>query len=621
MSKKTLRLAEWAIGLSMALAGAGAALGASKKAPMETKAGPGDEHSIVFANSAKSATAISSTTKASTVIGQGTNLVATSPFSVTGNAYYGDTQTCIRLGKSAAKAATLTITLSASAQALSWGSITVNCEAYNASNVGTLSVNGEDPLTTPDPGSANNLSFNLSTSTFSEITLESTLMLKIYRITLTEADEKTHIALSADDCVVDLEDGDFSPAVSEGESSASGYVLSSGNTSVVQVLGDNVTLRPLRPGTSQITVTKESQDPDVVYDSCKFTVTVEGFDKISDIINSTGTGWGTGYAENQVVHYGGVVVGKYEDGAGYHSYFVQNGSQGLLAYKVADSILTETISFGDPVEVTGALTTYTGTIFETKNNTVFKKNQSFADVIIADELDATKWSAKTNGNALVSATGITYTSGTFTVGAISNLYFTLSDGSTQIQLFIPKANATAELGSKLGVDEDGHLITTEGYYNLTAVKYNFTKNSVFTPEVYFVDGSSLTSTNDEDVVDAWVETYVTGPGSIDYTQTPEAQRPAACEGKYDAAMTAFNNDLTGPQRAYYEAHTMDKYATAADILARWKAAKDSLSEASKLSINRIAGHDASTIIVASLAGFGAVAACGVVLLAKKRKEN
>ena len=38
MNKKTLRIAGWALGLSMAVAGIGAAVGTSQKAPIEAKA-------------------------------------------------------------------------------------------------------------------------------------------------------------------------------------------------------------------------------------------------------------------------------------------------------------------------------------------------------------------------------------------------------------------------------------------------------------------------------------------------------------------------------------------------------------------------------------------------------
>ena len=48
MNKKTLRIAGWALGLSMAVAGVGIAVGASAKTAMETKAGEGDIEFTLF---------------------------------------------------------------------------------------------------------------------------------------------------------------------------------------------------------------------------------------------------------------------------------------------------------------------------------------------------------------------------------------------------------------------------------------------------------------------------------------------------------------------------------------------------------------------------------------------
>ena len=53
MNKKTLRIAGWALGLSMAVAGIGVAVGASQKAPVEAKALETTYSTLTFGSGAK----------------------------------------------------------------------------------------------------------------------------------------------------------------------------------------------------------------------------------------------------------------------------------------------------------------------------------------------------------------------------------------------------------------------------------------------------------------------------------------------------------------------------------------------------------------------------------------
>lgn len=118
-----------------------------------------NKYSIVFGNAANSATAISGTTKASTVISSGTDYVTSQPFTVEGNVYYGDTKTCIRLGKTSAVSATLSIDL-ADAGKVSVKQIIVNCKQYNSTHAGTLSVNGATAQAAPAEAGDLTYSFN-----------------------------------------------------------------------------------------------------------------------------------------------------------------------------------------------------------------------------------------------------------------------------------------------------------------------------------------------------------------------------------------------------------------------------------------------------------------------------
>ena len=161
----------------------------SKKVVL-TQAAPAsqeDSYTIVFGNKANSATALTATTKASTVITSGTDYVTTQPFTVnSGNVYYGDTQDCIRLGKTGT-ASKLTIELS-DAGKISASSIVVKCmkSQGNKNTNAQLTVNGVGPKSPATNGNpASDLSFTLSsTGNLESIVLEGTAGIYIYSITV-----------------------------------------------------------------------------------------------------------------------------------------------------------------------------------------------------------------------------------------------------------------------------------------------------------------------------------------------------------------------------------------------------------------------------------------------------
>lgn len=138
-----------------------------------------NKYSIVFGNNVNSANPISGTTKASTVISSGTDYVTTQPFTVEGNAYYGDTKTCIRLGKTSAISATLSIDL-ADAGKVSVKQIIINCKQYNSSHAGTLSVNGATAQAVP--AEAGDLTYSFNDVLFDKIVLSVSDVTYIYSI-------------------------------------------------------------------------------------------------------------------------------------------------------------------------------------------------------------------------------------------------------------------------------------------------------------------------------------------------------------------------------------------------------------------------------------------------------
>lgn len=172
------------IGASLAIAmmiGVGVGVNASKAAkPVD--ADEESAYTITFGNNAKSATALSSSTNATTAISGGTNYVASKPFTVnSGNVYYGDTKTCIRLGKSGNNAS-LSIALSDNGKVKATKFV-VNCMrmAGDKNSSATLSVNGMTAQSAP--AEADNLTFTYGTETdITSIQLSSVKAVYVYSI-------------------------------------------------------------------------------------------------------------------------------------------------------------------------------------------------------------------------------------------------------------------------------------------------------------------------------------------------------------------------------------------------------------------------------------------------------
>ena len=147
----------------------------------------GDGYTLVFGNKASNTAPLNSLTKASAAISSGTDYVTTQPFTVNvGNAYYGDAQNCIRIGKSGV-ASKLTIELSDLGKVTA-SRIAVKCKKHTgAKNENALlTVNGSGPQS-PAPYSdttPSELVFNVSSPALESLVFEGTAAILIYSITV-----------------------------------------------------------------------------------------------------------------------------------------------------------------------------------------------------------------------------------------------------------------------------------------------------------------------------------------------------------------------------------------------------------------------------------------------------
>lgn len=173
----------------------------------------GESYTITFGNNASSANPISKTTKAATVIAEGTEYVVAQPFSVTGNCYYGDEKESIRLSKSG-KPATLTIALS-DAGKVNATSVVVRAKLYNENKPATLACNNQTAQSlTKDYA---NYTFTLDGSQLSSLVLSSSNYLYVASIEVNyssaPAANLTSIAVSGTPTKTTYEEGEpFNPA-------------------------------------------------------------------------------------------------------------------------------------------------------------------------------------------------------------------------------------------------------------------------------------------------------------------------------------------------------------------------------------------------------------------------
>lgn len=298
----------------------------------------------------------------------------------------------------------------------------------------------------------------------------------------------------------------------------------------------------------------------------------------------------------EVVTYSGTIIAKETSGS-TTNYYIQQGSKGIEAFKVADN----SFNIGDGVKVTGTLTIYKG-LYETSDNTMVSYEEAKEDISPA-ELSVTY---NDDDCTLVSATGLTFDSGDWTSGEPANINF-LTSSNESIQIHISTA-ASASLYAKL----DWGNRTGDEIYSLTGVKgiYNGTV------QCFIVEGCVLSTNTDEAAVDTFVATYITTPGAEDYTTIAEADRQASCVDKYTAAKAALEA-LTENQQSLFNFNA--KYEGAREIYNTWKAAYDAQHGGSGAGMLTFDTKESTNAVLISTLGAAAlVAAAGFIFLKKKR---
>ena len=219
-----------------------------------------DSYTITFANNASSASQISSSTQASTVIANdgSRSYVTAKPFTVnSGNSYYGDNKTSIRIGKSS-NSASLSITLS-DAGKVKATSIIVNCQLYNSADASTLTVNGLTGQSVPS--SAGNVTFNYTNATDIEsITLAVTKKIYVYSITVnySNAPDKTpsNLTITNTNSTIDLAIGGTTTGNITYTTSSDGTMSFVSNNTSVATVDEDGKVTAVAEGSTTITVSQ-----------------------------------------------------------------------------------------------------------------------------------------------------------------------------------------------------------------------------------------------------------------------------------------------------------------------------------------------------------------------------
>ena len=201
-------------------------------------------YNIVFSNSANNNSTISESTKASTVIAEDSRTYVTaSPFSNISKAYYGDTQTSIRLGTSSAQGE-LTIALSSEGEVAAT-KIVVSCGYWKSGESPTLSINGAPAQTISS--SEQNLIFDIDDD-ITSLVLNTTKRAYVYSISVyTEAAPSTFTVTC------------------QSNNSSYGTVSQASVTNVANNTSISAEGNVLTIGETEITATPNAQDANYTY--------------------------------------------------------------------------------------------------------------------------------------------------------------------------------------------------------------------------------------------------------------------------------------------------------------------------------------------------------------------
>ena len=419
-----------------------------------------DSYTITFGNNANSATGISSTTNATTVISSGTDYVTTKPFTVnSGNVYYGDTKTCIRIGKSG-KSSELTIALSEMGQ-VEATSIVVNCKNMGGKNNNNAELNvnslGSQTTTTTEA----DYTFTYSTATdITNIVLEGTAAIYIYSITVNYNAPVVEPLANIAALTANTETGTYYVALSNAVVTYTNgnyaYIQDASGAVVMYKSGHGLTAGDVLNGTATVSYQLRNSNPQIT--ALTGVTSVSG--SAPDPVSVAASAWN--YTFNDVLsQYFQVTGATLTQSEG--KYYVELDGENVQLYKVGTAISTLDLT-----------KTYTITGFPTLYNTT-KQIQIFADPEVEITTDPTIIAT------LLSLTGFTYEEGN---GPSDAKTFTVSG-----------ANLSENISLNLGSNSDFEISTSEnsGYTNTLSLTQS--SGSVAETTIYVRLKSDLTTGN------------------------------------------------------------------------------------------------------------------------------
>ena len=230
---------------------------------------------------------------------------------------------------------------------------------------------------------------------------------------------RTDVTMEADDIYMYVGDSDITPAVRNASTSdaISGCAFVSGTTSAVTIVDGKV--HAVAVGQSTITVTKESTTTHT-YKTFTFKVTV--LSTIESVVNdclelaSTAS-----LSSSRTIK--GTVTGLYGT-----NFMIQQGDYGMYVYS---PYTDQGVAVGDVAVVSAVFGRYNKWVESRSNLSVTKLNEEPEQITPLAVSDPTELTNE-HQNRLVSFTGLTYVSGSYTVGTGSNIEFKTTTDETVI---------------------------------------------------------------------------------------------------------------------------------------------------------------------------------------------
>ena len=302
----------------------------------------------------------------------------------------------------------------------------------------------------------------------------------------------------------------------------------SSNTDVITV-DDNGLVTAAGAGSATVTVTTEDQE---LTDTCEFSVeeipTTSTPISIKDLVLKMSS-----FAESQTTDreytIKGTVTGIYSQ-----SYYIQQNGYGMYIYNKK----LEGIAIGKVIEVTATFQNYSGQ-FETKDVSDIHLLDETGEQINPIVLDSTEELSTELQNVVMTFRGLTYKSGSYTVGNNSAIYFDLN--GTEVGYYTNKYindDVEEEIKTKIDYIKNNKNDVT---VNLVGVHYHIYKT---TSEFALYDASQIVIINndasDKEIVQSFVNNYM---HMTDYDSSLTGEGTNACLGADGYYMRA-KNQLT-----------------------------------------------------------------------------